>query len=77
MEGMTAVIVAGVGQTPVGEHWELALRDLALDAMRQAISDSGELRPQALFVGNMLAPNVSNQAHLGRPACGRLRPDRH
>jgi acetyl-CoA C-acetyltransferase len=62
---MTAVIVAGIGQTPVGEHWELALRDLALDAMREALRDSGGLRPQALFVGNMLAPNISNQAHLG------------
>ncbi len=62
---MTSVIVAGVGQTPVGEHWELALRDLALDAMRAAMSDSGRLVPQALFVGNMLAPNISNQAHLG------------
>jgi acetyl-CoA C-acetyltransferase len=62
---MTAVILAGVGQTPVGEHWELALRDLALDAMQRAILDSGELRPQALFVGNMLAPSISNQTHLG------------
>ena len=62
---MTAVIVTGVGQTPVGEHWELGLRDLAVDAMRAALSDSGNLKPQALFVGNMLAPNISNQAHLG------------
>ena len=62
---MTAVVVAGVGQTPVGEHWDTALRDLALEAIRAAIRDSGELRPQALFVGNMLAPSLSNQAHLG------------
>lgn len=62
---MTAVIVAGVGQTPVGEHWHLAMRDLALDAMQQAIQDSGGLSPQALFVGNMLGPNTSNQAHMG------------
>ncbi|MFH1184903.1 MAG: thiolase domain-containing protein [Chloroflexota bacterium] len=61
---MTAVIVAGIGQTPVGEHWEMALRDLALQAMRAAIRDSAGLRPQALFVGNMLAPSLSNQAHL-------------
>ena len=62
---MTSVVVAGIGQTPVGEHWEIALRDLALDAIREAIRDSGGLQPQALFVGNMLAPNLSNQAHLG------------
>jgi acetyl-CoA C-acetyltransferase len=62
---MTAVIVAGIGQTPVGEHWELGLRDLAMIAMQAAIRDAGGLRPQAIFVGNMLAPNISNQAHLG------------
>src|SRR5512140_3815721 len=62
---MTDVVIAGVGQTEVGEHWDIGLRELAFEAMREAIRDSGELRPQALFVGNMLAPNLSNQAHLG------------
>lgn len=62
---MTDVVIAGIGQTPVGEHWEIGLRELALDAIRDALRDSGGLKPQALFVGNMLAPNLSNQAHLG------------
>jgi acetyl-CoA C-acetyltransferase len=62
---MTEVIIVGIGQTEVGEHWEISLRDLAYDAVRAAIEDAGGLRPQALFVGNMLAPNLSNQAHLG------------
>lgn len=62
---MTDVILAGIGQTEVGEHWGIALRDLALTAIRQAQADSGGLEPGALFVGNMLAPNLSNQAHLG------------
>ncbi len=43
----------------------LVCRELAHAAIRDAIADSGELKPQALFVGNMLAPNLSNQAHLG------------
>ncbi|MEJ2266596.1 MAG: thiolase domain-containing protein, partial [Anaerolineales bacterium] len=30
-----------------------------------AVEDAGGLRPQALFVGNMLAPTLSAQAHLG------------
>jgi acetyl-CoA C-acetyltransferase len=59
------VIIAGVGQTIVGEHWEQSLRELALHAIQHAIQDSGGLRPQALFVGNMLAPQLSRQAHLG------------
>jgi acetyl-CoA C-acetyltransferase len=59
------VVIAGIGQTPVGEHWETSLRSLAVKAMLDAIKDSGGLRPQALYVGNMLAANLSHQAHLG------------
>jgi acetyl-CoA C-acetyltransferase len=62
---MTDVVIAGVGQTEVGEHWDIGLRDLAFAAIQDAVKDSGGLRPQALFAGNMLAPNLSNQAHLG------------
>jgi len=61
---MTDIIIAGIGQTPVGEHWETSLRSLAIKAMLAAIKDSGGLRPQALYVGNMLAANLSRQAHL-------------
>ncbi|HET9910341.1 MAG TPA: thiolase domain-containing protein [Anaerolineales bacterium] len=62
---MTEVVIAGIGQTEVGEHWEIGLRDLAFDAIQAAVRDSGGLRPQSLFAGNMLAINLSNQAHLG------------
>lgn len=62
---MTEVVIAGVGQTEVGEHWEISLRDLGFAAMQKALQDAGGLKPQSLFVGNMLAPNLSNQAHLG------------
>ncbi len=62
---MTDVVIAGIGQTAVGEHWEIGLRDLAYAAIHDALKDAGGLRPQALFVGNMLAPNLSRQAHVG------------
>jgi acetyl-CoA C-acetyltransferase len=62
---MTDIVIAGIGQTEVGEHWGISLRELAYTAMSAALRDSGGLKPQALFVGNMLAPNLSNQAHLG------------
>lgn len=62
---MTDVVIAGLGQTPVGEHWELSLRELALKAIEAAQEDAGGLQPQALFVANMLAPLLSRQAHLG------------
>ena len=59
---MTEIVIAGLGQTSVGEHWDVGLRDLAYHAMDTAIKDAGGLRPQSLFVGNMLAPNLSRQA---------------
>lgn len=62
---MTDVVIAGIGQTEVGEHWDIGLRDLAFAAIQDAVKDAGGLKPQSLFVGNMLAPNLSNQAHLG------------
>ena len=62
---MTDVVIAGIGQTEVGEHWEIGLRELAYAAIHDAVQDAGGLKPQSLFVGNMLAPNLSNQAHLG------------
>jgi len=62
---MTDIIVAGIGQTVVGEHWDASLRSLALQAIQAAIQDSGGLKPQVLYVGNMLATSLSRQAHLG------------
>ncbi len=62
---MTDIVIAGIGQTEVGEHWEIGLRDLAFAAIKDAIKDSGGLKPQTLFAGNMLAPNLSKQAHVG------------
>lgn len=62
---MNEVVIAGIGQTPVGEHWDISIRELAFKAMEAAQLDSGGLRPQALIVGNMLAPLLSRQAHLG------------
>jgi acetyl-CoA C-acetyltransferase len=62
---MTDVVIVGIGQTAVGEHWETSLRALGNEAIQLAIADSGGMKPQALYVGNALAPNLSHQAHLG------------
>ncbi len=62
---MSEVVIAGIGQTDVGEHYSISLRDLALMALDAAIQDAGGLRPDILFVGNMIAPTASHQAHLG------------
>lgn len=58
------VIVAGAGQTPVGEHWEISLRALAAEAILAALKDAGGLKPQVIYVANMLAVSASRQANL-------------
>jgi len=67
---MQEVAVIGIGQTPIGERWEKSLRHLAYDALKMAVedahlNDAGIQKPDALFVGNMLAERLSDQAHLG------------
>ncbi len=62
---MSEVVIAGIGQTDVGEHYSISLRDLAFMAVDAALKDAASVRPDILFIGNMLAPAVSHQAHLG------------
>jgi len=62
---MRDIFVAGVGLTPAGEHWDSSLRELALNAIHAAQRDAPDLKPEALFVGNMLAGELSRQEHLG------------
>jgi acetyl-CoA C-acetyltransferase len=59
------VSIIGIGQTPVGEHWDRSLRHLAYDALAAAMRDANIERADALYVGNMLSGEVSGQAHLG------------
>lgn len=61
---MSDVVIAGVGQTQVGEHWDVSIRELALYAIEDAVRDAGGLRPQILLVANLLAPALSHQSHL-------------
>src|SRR5258708_9581454 len=62
---MANVAIVGVGQTPVGEHWDLSLRHLALQAMQAAMESAGLEEVDAVVVGNALAGVISNQNHLG------------
>ncbi|UCC88882.1 MAG: thiolase domain-containing protein [Anaerolineales bacterium] len=62
---MRDVSIIGIGQTPVGEHWDRSLRHLAYDAVAAAMQDAGVQRADALYVGNMLSGEISGQSHLG------------
>lgn len=61
---MREVSIIGVGQTPVGEHWDCSLRDLGVQAVKAALADAGLDRPQALYAGNMLSGSLCNQENL-------------
>ncbi len=62
---MRDVSIIGIGQTPVGEHWDRSLRHLAYDAVAAAMRDAGVERADALYVGNMLSGEINGQSHLG------------
>jgi acetyl-CoA C-acetyltransferase len=62
---MKDVAIIGIGQTPVGEHWEKSLRHLAHDAIMAAMRDAGIQTADALYVGNMLSGELNGQEHLG------------
>ncbi len=61
---MRDVGIIGIGQVPISEHWDLCLRDLGALAALRALEDAGTDRADALFVGNMLAGELSGQENL-------------
>src|SRR2546428_7158334 len=72
---MRDVCIIGVGQSPVGRHWDRCLRDLAVEAIAEARGDAGVDRVDALYVGNMLSGELAGQenvATLVADACGLL-----
>lgn len=62
---MRQVAILGVGQTPVREHWSMAVRDLAVAAGRAAMEDAGVEAVDAIYVGNMTSGSLNQQRQLG------------
>ncbi|NDJ33672.1 MAG: thiolase domain-containing protein, partial [Chloroflexi bacterium] len=63
---MRSVSIVGIGRTAVAEHWALSLRDLAAEAAEAAYVDADRIDSiDMLFVGNMLAGELSRQEQLG------------
>ena len=62
---MTNTAIIGIGQTDVREHWETSIRHLAWYAIEAALDDAHIHDIDAIYVGNMLAGQLSNQNHLG------------
>ena len=62
---MREVAIIGIGQTPVDEHWDKSLKELAGEAILAALSDARRDSADALFIGNMLSGMLSKQENLG------------
>ena len=62
---MRDVVIIGVGQTQVEEHWGKSLRHMAHDAIMAAMKDADIETADALYVGNMLSGELGGQEHLG------------
>ncbi len=62
---MRDVAIIGIGQTPVGEHWDQSLRHLGHGAVTAAMKDAGIETAGALYVGNMLSGQLVGQEHVG------------
>lgn len=62
---MREVAIIGIGMTPVDEHWDKSIRDLAAEAVIDALQDAQRESVDALYVGNMLSGLISQQENLG------------
>ena len=62
---MQEVAIIGAGMTPVAEHWDKSLRELAAEAIRAALDDAGISKVDALYLGNSYGATFSSQSHLG------------
>jgi acetyl-CoA C-acetyltransferase len=61
---MRNVGIIGIGQCTVAEHWDRSLRDIATEAVTEALHDAGDPTPGALYVGNMLAGQLTGQENV-------------
>ncbi len=61
---MREVAVTGIGSTPVGEHWDRGLRDLAAQAARAALENAGMDGVDMIYVANANGASISTQAHI-------------
>ncbi len=62
---MRQVAILGIGQTPVDEHWNKSLKELAGEAILAALADAGRESAESLFIGNMLSGILGKQENLG------------
>jgi acetyl-CoA C-acetyltransferase len=61
---MRRVAIVGCGQVPVRKRYELGLRELGAEVVRQALDEKDKSRVVALYLSNMLSDELQGQKHL-------------
>lgn len=69
---MGRAVIAGVGYTKIGEHWDKSIGDLIYDAGSQLLKLSKRHEIEALFIGNMLSSFAGIQSNIGAYAADIL-----
>ena len=62
---MRKLAIIGIGQTPVGEHWDQSIREIAGEAVFAAMNDAHRETVDGIFIGNMLSGTLAQQEQLG------------
>jgi acetyl-CoA C-acetyltransferase len=62
---MTQTAIVGIGMTPVGEHWDKSLRELAAEAGQKAMDDAHLNTVDAIYIANAYGSTFNGQSHLG------------
>jgi acetyl-CoA C-acetyltransferase len=62
---MTQTAIVGIGMTPVAEHWDKSLRELAADAGQKALDDAHLNTVDAIYIANAYGSTFNGQSHLG------------
>ncbi len=62
---MRKVAAIGIGQTVVSEHWNKSLKELAGDAILNALMDAHINKFDSLFIGNMMSASANQQQNIG------------
>jgi acetyl-CoA C-acetyltransferase len=62
---MRKVAVLGIGQTKVAEQWEKSLKELAGDAILEAMANAQITQFDSLFIGNMMSASANHQQNIG------------
>jgi len=62
---MREVAIVSAGMTPFGELWETSLRDLFVQAAREALENAQVSQIDGIYIGNMSGGQFVGQEHLG------------